>query len=90
MLVLRNASSAERIRRAVHRPRAYQKSRQEALLPQTTSYVSRNLVNYCTTVRTSCTTNPQHIEVIELEGYSRLTCNKLCALCVRSLATLWP
>jgi len=25
-------------------------------------YVSRNLVNYCTTMRTSCTTNPQQID----------------------------
>ena len=28
-----------------------------------------------TTVGTSCTTNPQQIEVIELVGYSRQTCN---------------
>jgi len=40
---------------------------------------SRNLVNCCTTVGASCTTNPQHVEVMELEGYSRPTCNKPCA-----------
>jgi len=30
-------------------------------------------------VETSCTTNPEQIEVMELEGYSRQMCNKLCA-----------
>ena len=30
-------------------------------------------------VGTSCTTNPEQIEVMELDGYSRPTCNKLCA-----------
>jgi len=40
--------------------------------------VSRNLVNCCTTVG-GCTTNPQQIEVMEVEHYGRLTCNKLCA-----------
>ena len=51
---------------------------QEALLQQTdraTRCVS--LVNCCTTVGTSCTTNPQQIKIMELEG--RSTCNKLCA-----------
>ena len=46
---------------------------QEALLPQTdraTRYISRNLVNCCSTVETSCTANPQQIKVMELEGYS--------------------
>jgi len=45
--------------------------KQEALLPQTdraTRYVSQNLAN--------CTTNPQEIAVMELEGYSRPTCGK--------------
>jgi len=36
-------------------------------------------VQCCTTVGTSCTTNPQQTEVMELEGYSRPTCNGLCA-----------
>ena len=56
--------------------------RQEALLSQTdraTPYVSRNLVNCRTAVGTSCTTNPEEIEVMELEGYSRPSCNKLWA-----------
>ena len=41
--------------------------------------VSWNLANSCTTVGTSCSTNPQQIEVIitELEHYGRRTCNKL-------------
>jgi len=54
---------------------------QEALLTQTdraTRCVSRNLVNSCTTVGASCTTNREEIEVMELEGYSRPTCNNLC------------
>jgi len=54
----------------------------EVLLLQTdraTRCISRNLVNRCTTVGRSCTTNPQQIEVMELEDYSRLTCNKLYA-----------
>ena len=54
---------------------------QEALLPQTdraTRSVSRNLVNCCTTVGTSCTAYPQQIET-ELECcYGRPTCDKLC------------
>jgi len=33
----------------------------------------------CTSVETSCTTNPEQVEVLELEGYSRPTCSKLCA-----------
>jgi len=45
----------------------------------TTRCVSRNPVNRSTTVWTSCTTNRQKVEVVELEGYSRPTCNKLCA-----------
>ena len=58
--------------------------RQEALLSQTdrrrtARNVSRNLVNCRTAVGTSCTTNPEEIEVMELEGYSRPACNKLCA-----------
>jgi len=51
----------------------------EALLSQTdrtTPYVSRNVVNCCTTVGTVCTTNPQQIEVMELECYSRPACGK--------------
>jgi len=54
--------------------------KQESLLPQTDwamRYVSRNLVNCCTTVGTSCPTNPQQIEVMELEHYSRWMCNKI-------------
>jgi len=45
-------------------------------LPQTdraTLYVSQNIVN---TVETSCITNPQQIEVMELEGYSWPICSK--------------
>ena len=52
------------------------------LLPQTdraTRCFSQNLVNCCTAVGTSCTTNQEQIEVMELEGYSRPTRNKLCA-----------
>ena len=41
-----------------------------------TCCVSRNLVNCCTTVGTICTTNPQQIEVMELEYYSRRMCSK--------------
>jgi len=33
----------------------------------------------CITVVTTCTTNSEQIEVMELEGYSRPTCNKLCS-----------
>jgi len=54
---------------------------QEALLPQAdraTRHVSRNLVNCCTAVRTSCAANPQQSEVMELEHYGRPSCNKLC------------
>ena len=54
----------------------------QALLPQTdcaTRAVSQNLVNRCTTVGTSCTTNPEEIEVMELQDYSWPTSNKLCA-----------
>lgn len=46
-----------------------------------TRYVSRDLVNCCTTVGTagtSCTANQQQIEVIELDHYGRRTCN-MCA-----------
>ena len=52
--------------------------KQEALLSQTDRAmrcVSRNLVHCRTTVETSCTKNPQQFEVVELEGYSRPTCN---------------
>jgi len=48
---------------------------QKALLPQTdraTRYVSQNLVNWCTIIATSCTSNPQQIEATELEHYGRL------------------
>jgi len=48
--------------------------------PQTdcaTRSVNQNLVNYCTTVGTSCTTNPEQTAVVELQVYSRPTCNKL-------------
>jgi len=41
----------------------------EVVLPQTdraTSCISKNLVNYRRTVGTSCTKNPQQIEVVEL------------------------
>jgi len=53
----------------------------DLLLPQTnraTRYVSRNLDNCCTTVRTTSATNSQ-IEVMEVEHFGRPTCNKLCA-----------
>ena len=43
----------------------------------TTCLVSQNLVNCCTTVGRS-STDQEQIEVMELEGYSRPTCNKLC------------
>ena len=51
-------------------------SKQKALLPQTelaTRYVS---VKILSTVETSCKTNPQLIEVMELKGYSWPTCSK--------------
>ena len=51
------------------------KKQQESLLPQrdrATRCVSQKLV----IVETSCTTNQQQIEVIELESYSRSTCSK--------------
>jgi len=57
-------------------------SLQEDVLPRidrATRYVtaSRDMsVKILSTVETSCTTNPQHIEVMELEGYSRPTCSK--------------
>jgi len=38
-------------------------------------YHSRNLVNSCTTVGTSCT-NPEQIKAMELEHYGWLTCNE--------------
>jgi len=41
--------------------------------------VSHNLVNCFTAARKSRTTNRELIEVMELEGYSRPMCNKLCA-----------
>ena len=41
--------------------------------------ISVSGINCYTTVGTSCTTNPQQIEVMELEHYGRPTCNKLCA-----------
>ena len=51
--------------------------------PQTgraTRSVSENLSNCRTTpYETTCTTNPEQIEVMESEGCSRPTCNKLCA-----------
>ena len=55
--------------------------KQEALLLQTfhtTPYVSQIIVNCCTTVWTSCTTNPEQIKtlVMELEHYGWLTCSK--------------
>jgi len=40
-----------------------------------TQCVSQNFANCCT----SCTTHPEQIEVIELEGYSWPTCNIHCA-----------
>jgi len=46
---------------------------QEALLPQTdraTRCVSQKLVNCCATVGTSCTANPQEIEIMKLEHYA--------------------
>ena len=39
-------------------------------------YVSRNLVNCCTTMRTSCTTNPQQIDAMESKHYGRRACSK--------------
>jgi len=43
--------------------------KQEALLPQMS-------VKILSIVETSCTTNPQQIVVMELEGYRRSTCSK--------------
>jgi len=51
-------------------------------LPQTdraTRCVSRNLVNPSTAVAISCTTNPQQMDVKELERYGRPTCIKQSA-----------
>jgi len=59
--------------------------KQEALLLQTdraTRCIRQKLVNCCRaydSLGTSCTTNPEQIEVMELNGCSRPTCNKLCA-----------
>jgi len=53
---------------------------QEALLPQTdraTRCVSRNAVNCCTTVGTSCTTNQSS----GFRASHRRPCNKLCVSC---------
>jgi len=66
--------------RPMYLHRYYRIDSQEALLPQTdraTRYVSRNLVNCCTTVKTSPIINPQQIEVMEL--VNRPTCNRLYA-----------
>ena len=43
-----------------------------------------DLVSCCTTVGTSCTTNPQPIEVMELEHFSARTCNELYLAAWRS------
>ena len=37
----------------------------------------KSLLHNCSI--TTCTTNSERIEVMELEGYSRPTCNKLCS-----------
>ena len=54
--------------------------RQEAVLPRDAMCQSKlcQLLQH-NSVETSCTTNPEQIEVMELEGYSRQMCNKLCA-----------
>jgi len=51
----------------------------DILTDRTTPCVSWNLVNCCTTVGTRCTTNPEQIGAMVLEGCSRPKCNKLCA-----------
>jgi len=55
--------------------------RQEAVLPRDAMCQSKlcQLLMQHNSVETSCTTNPEQIEVMELEGYSRQMCNKLCA-----------
>jgi len=45
--------------------------------PRDALYVSQNLVDCCTIVGASCTTNPEPIEVVESENYGRRTCNNL-------------
>ena len=41
--------------------------------------VGRNFADCSTTAETSFTTSLQKIEIMELKGYSRPTCNRLCA-----------
>ena len=62
-----------RSRRLCH-PRT--KSKQKALLPQTELATRYASVKILSTVETSCKTNPQLIEVMELKGYSWPTCSK--------------
>ena len=62
-------------------PCSYQ-SVQEALLPQrrdVSATIVHTAARHC--IGTSCSLqyNPEQIEVMELECYSRPTCNKLCA-----------
>jgi len=47
--------------------------------PRDAQSQSKYLVNCCTTVGTSCTTNPQQIEAIGSKHYGGRMCNKLCA-----------
>jgi len=68
-----------------------------ALMPQThdarraTHYVSRSRVNCCTTTGTTCTPNPEQIEIdlslTELEHYGRPTCNKTRSTCRDEICT---
>jgi len=56
--------------------------KRETLPPQTdraTRCVRQNLANCCIRVGTACTTNPEQIEVTELERYSRPTYAQTCA-----------
>ena len=56
--------------------------------PRDAMCISGNLVNCCaTTIGTSCTTNREQIEAIEIGGYSRLTCDEL-HVCVQRLRAI--
>ena len=56
-----------------------QASQPTADWPRDAMFVSRNPVNCCTTVGTSCTTNWEQIEALKFEGYSRPTRDRLRA-----------
>jgi len=56
-----------------------QEAQQLPQMYRATRCVSRNLVNPSTAVAISCTTNPQQMDVKELERYGRPTCIKQSA-----------